>query len=202
MMARAQSGKVAMAEPKDIRLVVGLGNPGAKYEKTRHNAGYATIDMLAKHAGVRYWKSQAGMMVAGVKIAGKDIYLARPQTYMNEAGGPISKLVRQLKISPEELLVVHDDVDVPDTKLRLKFGGGHDGHNGLRSIIQKMGSRDFCRLRFGVGRPPGRMSVAQYTLRPLKGTQLESFAIEAQDAADVVERTVAKGFAAEAARLR
>ncbi len=190
-----------MAEPKDIRLVVGLGNPGAEYEKTRHNAGYATIDALAEHAGTRYWKSQAGMMVAETKIAGKDVFLARPQTFMNEVGGPISKLVRQLKIAPEELLVVHDDVDVPDTKLQLKFGGGHDGHNGLRSIIQKMGSRDFCRLRFGVGRPPGRMSVAQYALHPLKGTQLESFEIEAQDAADVVERVIQKGFAAESARL-
>lgn len=190
-----------MAEPKDIRLVVGLGNPGAEYEKTRHNAGYATIDVLAEHAGTRYWKSQAGMMVAETKIAGKDVFLARPQTFMNEVGGPISKLVRQLKIAPEELLVVHDDVDVPDTKLQLKFGGGHDGHNGLRSIIQKMGSRDFCRLRFGVGRPPGRMGVAQYALRPLKGTQLASFEIEAQDAADVVERVIQKGFAAESARL-
>lgn len=190
-----------MAEPKDIRLVVGLGNPGAEYEKTRHNAGYATIDVLAEHAGTRYWKSQAGMMVAETKIAGKDVFLARPQTFMNEVGGPISKLVRQLKIAPEELLVVHDDVDVPDTKLQLKFGGGHDGHNGLRSIIQKMGSRDFCRLRFGVGRPPGRMSVAQHALRLLKGTQLESFEIEAQDAADVVERVIQKGFAAESARL-
>ena len=190
-----------MPEPKDIRLVVGLGHPGAEYEKTRHNAGYATIDVLAEHAGTRYWKSQAGMMVAETKIAGKDVFLARPQTFMNEVGGPISKLVRQLKIAPEELLVVHDDVDVPDTKLVLKFGGGHDGHNGLRSIIQKMGSRDFCRLRFGVGRPPGRMSVAQYALRPLKGTQLASFEIEAQDAADVVERVIQKGFAAESARL-
>ena len=104
-----------MPEPKDIRLVVGLGNPGAEYEKTRHNAGYATIDVLAEHAGTRYWKSQAGMLVAEAKIAGKDVFLARPQTYMNEVGGPISKLVRQLKIAPEELLVVHDDVDVPDT---------------------------------------------------------------------------------------
>lgn len=189
------------AAPGDILLVLGLGNPGEEYERTRHNAGYATIDVLAEHAGVRYWKSQAGMMVAQARVGGKDILLARPQTYMNEVGGPISKLVRQLKIAPEELLVVHDDVDVPDTKLQLKFGGGHDGHNGLRSIIQKMGSRDFCRLRFGVGRPPGRMSVAQYALRPLKGAQLASFEIEAQDAADIVGRVIRNGFASEAARL-
>lgn len=189
------------AAPGDILLVLGLGNPGEEYERTRHNAGYATIDVLAERSGVRYWKSQAGMMVAQARVGGKDILLARPQTYMNEVGGPISKLVRQLKIAPEELLVVHDDVDVPDTKLQLKFGGGHDGHNGLRSIIQKMGSRDFCRLRFGVGRPPGRMSVAQYALRPLKGAQLASFEIEAQDAADIVGRVIRNGFASEAARL-
>lgn len=189
------------AAPGDILLVLGLGNPGEEYERTRHNAGYATIDVLAERSGVRYWKSQAGMMVAQARVGGKDILLARPQTYMNEVGGPISKLVRQLKIAPEELLVVHDDVDVPDTKLQLKFGGGHDGHNGLRSIIQKMGSRDFARLRFGVGRPPGRMSVAQYALRPLKGAQLASFEIEAQDAADIVGRIIRNGFASEAARL-
>lgn len=189
------------AAPGDILLVLGLGNPGEEYERTRHNAGYATIDVLAERSGVRYWKSQAGMMVAQARVGGKDILLARPQTYMNEVGGPISKLVRQLKIAPEELLVVHDDVDVPDTKLQLKFGGGHDGHNGLRSIIQKMGSRDFARLRFGVGRPPGRMSVAQYALRPLKGAQLASFEIEAQDAADIVGRVIRNGFASEAARL-
>lgn len=189
------------AAPGDILLVLGLGNPGEEYERTRHNAGYATIDVLAERSGVRYWKSQAGMMVAQARVGGEDILLARPQTYMNEVGGPISKLVRQLKIAPEELLVVHDDVDVPDTKLQLKFGGGHDGHNGLRSIIQKMGSRDFARLRFGVGRPPGRMSVAQYALRPLKGAQLASFEIEAQDAADIVGRVIRNGFASEAARL-
>lgn len=189
------------AAPGDILLVLGLGNPGEEYKRTRHNAGYATIDVLAERSGVRYWKSQAGMMVAQARVGGKDILLARPQTYMNEVGGPISKLVRQLKIAPEELLVVHDDVDVPDTKLQLKFGGGHDGHNGLRSIIQKMGSRDFARLRFGVGRPPGRMSVAQYALRPLKGAQLASFEIEAQDAADIVGRVIRNGFASEAARL-
>lgn len=189
------------AAPGDILLVLGLGNPGEEYERTRHNAGYATIDVLAERSGVRYWKSQAGMMVAQARVGGKDILLARPQTYMNEVGGPISKLVRQLKIAPEELLVVHDDVDAPDTKLQLKFGGGHDGHNGLRSIIQKMGSRDFARLRFGVGRPPGRMSVAQYALRPLKGAQLASFEIEAQDAADIVGRVIRNGFASEAARL-
>lgn len=189
------------AAPGDILLVLGLGNPGEEYERTRHNAGYATIDVLAERSGVRYWKSQAGMMVAQARVGGKDILLARPQTYMNEVGGPISKLVRQLKIAPEELLVVHDDVDVPDTKLQLKFGGGHDGHNGLRSIINKLGSRDFARLRFGVGRPPGRMSVAQYALRPLKGAQLASFEIEAQDAADIVGRVIRNGFASEAARL-
>ncbi len=188
------------AAPGDIRLVVGLGNPGEEYEKTRHNAGYATIDVLADEAGVRYWKSQAGMMVAEATIKGKPVLLAKPQTYMNEVGGPISKLLRQLKISPQETLIVHDDVDVPEGTFRLKFGGGHDGHNGLRSIISKLGSRDFMRLRFGVGRPPGKMSVATYALRPLKGAQLESFEVSAHDAAGIVEEAIAQGFAKAAQR--
>lgn len=189
------------AAPGDIRLVLGLGNPGEEYERTRHNAGYATIDVLAARSGVRYWKSQAGMMVAEATLGGRPVLLGKPQTYMNEVGGPISKLARQLKATPQEILIVHDDVDVPEGSFQLKFGGGHDGHNGLRSIINKLGSRDFMRLRFGVGRPPGKMGVAAYALRPLKGAQLESFEISAQDAADIVEDAVSRGFAAAAKRL-
>ncbi|WP_200799715.1 aminoacyl-tRNA hydrolase [Olsenella urininfantis] len=177
--------------PKDIRLVCGLGNPGPEYAKTRHNAGFATVDVLAERLGISYWKSEAGCDVARSRrvCAGepREIVLAKPQSYMNTSGGPISKLVRQLRLSPQEVLVVHDEVDLAQGQVRAKFGGGLNAHNGLRSIADKLGTRDFARVRFGIGRPPGRMSVADFALRQLKGGFLEEFELTAQDAADLVE---------------
>lgn len=177
--------------PKDIRLVCGLGNPGPEYAKTRHNAGFATVDVLSERLGISYWKSEAGCDVARSRrvCAGepREIVLAKPQSYMNTSGGPISKLVRQLRLSPQEVLVVHDEVDLAQGQVRAKFGGGLNAHNGLRSIADKLGTRDFARVRFGIGRPPGRMSVADFALRQLKGGFLEEFELTAQDAADLVE---------------
>lgn len=179
------------AGPKDICLVCGLGNPGEEYARTRHSAGFATVDVLAERLGIRYWKSEAGCDVARAKrvCAGelREIVLAKPQSYMNTSGGPLSKLVRQLRLSPQEVLVVHDEVDLAQGQVRAKFGGGLNAHNGLRSIADKLGTRDFARVRFGIGRPPGRMSVADFALRQLKGGFLEEFELTAQDAADLVE---------------
>ena len=187
-----------MAEPKDIRLVVGLGNPGAEYEKTRHNAGYATIDVLAEHAGVRYWKSEAGAQVASLTWRGADgeqreVLLAKPMSYMNTSGGPLSKLARAHRVAPQQILVVHDEVDLAAGEVRLKLGGGLNAHNGLRSIADKLGSRDFARVQFGIGRPPGKMQVADYVLRELKGGFLDEFNITAERAADLVERVLTEG---------
>ena len=176
-----------MATPKPIRLVCGLGNPGAEYEQTRHNAGFAVVDALAERHGARYWKSQAGCLVTTVRIAGRDVTLAKPQGFMNTSGGPLSKLMRELRIHPEELLVVHDEVDLPAGEVRDKFGGGLNAHNGLRSIRAKLGPADFGRVRVGIGRPPGRMSVADWALRKLKGNFAEEFDITCEQAADVVE---------------
>ena len=191
---------MAAAQPLKIRMVAGLGNPGDEYAETRHNAGFKAIDELARQAGVTYWKNQAGAEVALINIndpeeeGGKrQIVLVKPQSYMNTSGGPISKLCREYKIKAEELLVIHDELDIPAGDVRVKVGGGHAGHNGLRSIADKLGSRDFARVQFGIGRPPGKMQVADYVLRELKGGFLDEFNITAECAADLVERILTEG---------
>ena len=146
-------------------LVAGLGNPGEEYAHTRHNSGFMVVDELARRGGVSYWKSQAGAMVARCRVAGREVVLAKPQSFMNTSGGPVSKLCAAYDVAPEELLVVHDELDIPAGDVRVKFSGGHGGHNGLRSIIDKLGSRDFSRVRVGIGRPPGSMDPADFDRR-------------------------------------
>ena len=188
----------ASAAPATIAIVCGLGNPDADYERTRHNAGFATVDVLAARHGVRYWKSEAGAQVASLTWRGADgeqreVLLAKPMSYMNTSGGPLSKLARAHRVAPQQILVVHDEVDLAAGEVRLKLGGGLNAHNGLRSIADKLGSRDFARVQFGIGRPPGKMQVADYVLRELKGGFLDEFNITAERAADLVERVLTGG---------
>lgn len=188
----------ASAAPVTIAIVCGLGNPDADYERTRHNAGFATVDVLAARHGVRYWKSEAGAQVASLTWRGADgeqreVLLAKPMSYMNTSGGPLSKLTRAHRVAPQQILVVHDEVDLAAGEVRLKLGGGLNAHNGLRSIADKLGSRDFARVQFGIGRPPGKMQVADYVLRELKGGFLDEFNITAERAADLVERILTEG---------
>lgn len=188
----------ASAAPATIAIVCGLGNPDADYERTRHNAGFATVDVLAARHGVRYWKSEAGAQVASLTWHGADgeqreVLLAKPMSYMNTSGGPLSKLARAHRVAPQQILVVHDEVDLAAGEVRLKLGGGLNAHNGLRSIADKLGSRDFARVQFGIGRPPGKMQVADYVLRELKGGFLDEFNITAERAADLVERILTEG---------
>ena len=188
----------ASAAPATIAIVCGLGNPDADYERTRHNAGFATVDVLAARHGVRYWKSEAGAQVASLTWRGADgeqreVLLAKPMSYMNTSGGPLSKLARAHRVAPQQILVVHDEVDLAAGEVRLKLGGGLNAHNGLRSIADKLGSRDFARVHFGIGRPPGKMQVADYVLRELKGGFLDEFNITAERAADLVERILTEG---------
>ena len=173
---------MAAVQPLKIRMVAGLGNPGEEYAETRHNAGFKAIDELARQAGVTYWKNQAGAEVALINIndaeeeGGKrQIVLVKPQSYMNTSGGPISKLCREYKIKAEELLVIHDELDIPAGDVRVKVGGGHAGHNGLRSICDKLGTRDWFRVRCGIGRPPGRMPVVDWVLGRPKKEQADDF---------------------------
>ena len=188
----------ASAAPATIAIVCGLGNPDADYEHTRHNAGFATVDVLAARHGVRYWKSEAGAQVASLTWRGADgeqreVLLAKPMSYMNTSGGPLSKLARAHRVAPQQILVVHDEVDLAAGEVRLKLGGGLNAHNGLRSIADKLGSRDFARVQFGIGRPPGKMQVADYVLRELKGGFLDEFNVTAEQAADLVERVLTEG---------
>ena len=191
---------MAAAQPKKIRMIAGLGNPGEEYANTRHNAGFKAIDVLAAQANVSYWKNQSGAEVATVNIndaeepSGKrEIVLVKPQSYMNTSGGPISKLCREYKVAPEELLVIHDELDIPAGDVRIKVGGGHAGHNGLRSIIDKLGSRDFNRIRVGIGNPPGKMPVADFVLKQLRAKEAEAFDDTTARAADAAGIALVRG---------
>ena len=188
------------AQPQKIRMIAGLGNPGEEYAQTRHNAGFKAIDELARQANVTYWKNQAGAEVASIKVndaeaedGKREVILVKPQSYMNTSGGPISKLCAQYKVSVEELLVIHDELDIPAGDVRIKVGGGHAGHNGLRSIIDKMGSRDFSRVRVGIGNPPGRMPVADFVLKQVRSREAEDFDETTVRAAEAAATALTRG---------
>ena len=191
---------MAAAQPQKIRMIAGLGNPGEEYAQTRHNAGFKAIDELARQANVTYWKNQAGAGVASIKVndaeaedGKREVILVKPQSYMNTSGGPISKLCAQYKVNVEELLVIHDELDIPAGDVRIKVGGGHAGHNGLRSIIDKMGSRDFSRVRVGIGNPPGRMPVADFVLKQLRSREAEDFDETTVRAAEAAATALTRG---------
>lgn len=191
---------MAAAQPGKIRMVAGLGNPGDEYAATRHNAGFRAVDELARQAGVSYWKNQLGAEIAVIKVndaeeeGGKrEVVLVKPQSFMNTSGGPISKLCREYGIAPEEVLVIHDELDIPEGDVRVKVGGGHAGHNGLRSIIDKLSSRDFSRIRLGIGNPPGRMPVAVFVLKQFRPKELEEFDETCARAADAAALALVRG---------
>jgi len=167
-----------------IKLIAGLGNPGPEYEDTRHNAGFMALDKVADELRARYWKNECGALVAHVKYQGEDLLLAKPQAFMNTSGGPISKLAAQYKVAPEEILVIHDDLDLEPGTLRVKVGGGHGGHNGLKSIHAKLGSNAYLRVKIGIGHPPGRKPVTDYVLQAPKGEEAEVFGAAVNTAAD------------------
>lgn len=157
-------------------LIVGLGNPGEEYEHTRHNAGFDTVDKIASEIGVRYWKNECGALTGKGAYHDIDVVLAKPQSYMNASGGPVKQLMNAYGVSPDHLVVIHDELDIDPGTIRVKFGGGHAGHNGLRSICDKLGTRDWFRVRCGIGRPPGRMPVADYVLSLPKKDAADDFA--------------------------
>ena len=163
-------------------LVVGLGNPGRQYERTRHNVGWHVIDELARRAGSPRFSSERRALTADVRLAGRRVTLAMPQTYMNLSGESVRALADFYKLPMEHIIIVHDDLDTPLGTIRLRKTGGHGGQNGIRNIIQHLGTKEFARLRFGIGRPPGRMSAKDYVLQGFQGDD----AILAQQ---VVERS-------------
>ncbi len=169
-----------------IKLVAGLGNPGAEYEGTRHNAGFLALERAACELGANYWKSECGADVAHVKRGGSEVLLAKPMSFMNTSGGPISKLAATYKVKPEEILVVHDDMDLEPGVVRIKVGGGHGGHNGLKSIHAKLGSNGYVRVRVGTGHPKGNKRVVDYVLQVPKGDEAIAFGQAVERAAEAI----------------
>lgn len=174
-----------------MHLIVGLRNPGREYEETRHNVGAEVIATLADRWGVtlkgKRLRGPGGAVVAGTVREGQAVTLALPTTFMNVCGPPVASLLRYYKIDPFDLLVVHDDIDLPFARLRLQYARGSGGHNGVRSIVQSLGNNEFHRLKVGVGRPPGRTDPAAFVLKPFRPTEREVVDILVQEAADVAE---------------
>ena len=177
-------------------LVVGLGNPGPRFAATRHNIGFAVVDLLASRAGVRLKAHRAHADVAETRLAGVPVVLAEPRSYMNESGGPVVGVARFYKVPVERIFVVHDELDLPFGSLRLKAGGGDGGHNGLRSLSTSLGGRDYTRVRFGIGRPPGRQDPADYVLREFTPAERKELPYLVDRAADAVEALLADGLEA------
>jgi peptidyl-tRNA hydrolase, PTH1 family len=175
-------------------LVVGLGNPGPDYAGTRHNVGFLVVDELAERAGGRFAKhKRAHAQVAEERLQGHRAVLAKPSSYMNESGGPVKGLLDFYKVPMDRLVVVHDELDIPFAALRLKLGGGDNGHNGLRSIRRSTGSGEFFRVRVGIGRPPGRQDPADFVLKPWAAVERKELPLLVSDAADAVELLLHEG---------
>ena len=159
-----------------MRLWTGLGNPGAKYAMNRHNIGFMALDRIAEDHGFSPWKARFQGLVAEGRLGGEKLLLLKPQTFMNLSGTAVAKLARTHEVPVEGIIVVHDDLDIPEATVRVKRGGGHGGHNGLRSLVSALGGGDFLRVRVGIGRPPGRQDPADFVLEPLRREVAERLA--------------------------
>ncbi|TDC55975.1 aminoacyl-tRNA hydrolase [Actinomadura sp. KC345] len=177
----------------DLWLVAGLGNPGPSYAKNRHNAGFMVLGVLAERAGGRFRSHRARADVLEGRLAGARAVLAKPRSFMNVSGGPVKALCDFYKVPVERLIVVHDELDIPFGAVRLKRGGGDNGHNGLRSVTKALGTRDYLRVRFGVGRPPGRMDAAAFVLKDFSAAERKDLDLEVDRAADAAEALIADG---------
>lgn len=194
-------------------LVVGLGNPGPQYAGNRHNVGQMVLDELARRAGASF-SSKGGVLsrrpqaaTAEVRIGtgpggvpGPRAVLAKPTTYMNTSGGPVAALARYYDVPPERVVLVHDELDIPFGDVKLKIGGGEGGHNGLRDTTKALGTKEYLRVRVGIGRPPGRMDAADFVLRDFAKPEQKDLPFLLDDAADAVELLVTEGL--ERAQLR
>lgn len=174
--------------------MLGLGNPGPGYAGNRHNLGAMVVDLLAQRVGGRFSKGARGRAdVVEGRLADSRTVLAKPRSYMNESGGPAAAVLTFYKVPPERLVVVHDELDLPFGTIRLKRGGGHGGHNGLRSLDRSLGTKEYLRVRVGIGRPPGRQDPAEYVLRDFGTQERKELPLEIERAADAVEVVLASG---------
>ena len=176
-------------------IIAGLGNPGPEYAGTRHNAGQMVLAELAGRMGARFKAHRTRNDVAEGRLAGQPVTLARPHAYMNLSGGPVAALAAFYKLSPERIVVLHDELDIPFGAVRLKLGGGDNGHNGLRSVSSSLGTRDYMRIRVGIGRPPGRMDPADFVLRDFSAVERKELPEILGRSADAAEALIARGLA-------
>ncbi len=177
-------------------LVVGLGNPGPTYAKNRHNAGFLVADLLASRIGVKFGRARraASEVAEGhLRPGGPKLIIAKPTTFMNLVGGPTANLAQFYKVPPEHVVAVHDELDLPYGTIRVKIGGGEGGHNGLRSITGSLSTKEYARVRFGIGRPPGRQSGADYVLSDFSAAERKELDFLVDRAADVVESVIEIG---------
>ncbi|WP_082473982.1 aminoacyl-tRNA hydrolase [Curtobacterium sp. Leaf261] len=184
-------------------LVVGLGNPGPDYAGNRHNVGQMVLDELGSRIGAAFKKHKTPALVAEGRTTpgGPRLVLAKPASFMNTSGGPVAALLNFYSLTPADLVVVHDELDLPFDTLRLKGNGGHGGHNGLRDIIKASGTNEFARVRVGIGRPPGRQDAADFVLRDFTPTEKKSLPILLAEAADAVEAIATDGLVAAQQRF-
>jgi peptidyl-tRNA hydrolase, PTH1 family len=178
---------------EDRWLVAGLGNPGPAYAGNRHNVGRFVVDVLAARMGGTFKSHRTRADVVEGRLSGLRTVLAKPRSYMNESGGPIVALRDFFKVPDERIVVIHDELDIPYGTLRLKFGGGDNGHNGLRSVTKALGTPGYYRVRVGIGRPPGRMDPAAFVLRDFSASERRDLPVNVERAADSVEALITEG---------
>ncbi|SCL18630.1 peptidyl-tRNA hydrolase [Micromonospora rhizosphaerae] len=177
-------------------LVVGLGNPGREYAGNRHNVGFMVADLLAGRLGAKFGRHKravAEVAEGRLGFGGPKLVLVKPLTYMNLSGGPVAALAQFHKIPPQRVIAVHDELDIPYGQLRVKCGGGEGGHNGLRSMSKSLGTKEYVRVRFGIGRPPGRQDPADYVLSDFSSVERKELEFLVDRAADMVESVVTRG---------
>lgn len=187
----------------DTWLVVGLGNPGPRYESTRHNVGQMVVAELAarrgealRAPGSKGNRASARVAETWLRPGGAKLVLAAPTSFMNVSGGPVSQLARFYDVPAERIVLVHDELDIPFDTIKLKVGGGHGGHNGIRDVAKALGTPEFPRVRVGIGRPPGRQDPADWVLDPFSSTQCTQLPVLIGDAADAVEQIIDEGLLA------
>jgi PTH1 family peptidyl-tRNA hydrolase len=183
-----------------MHLLVGLGNPGAKYERTRHNIGFMAVDDLGRRGPAgggspSDWREKFRGLWLKTSAAGREVVLLKPQTFMNLSGECVQPAAAFFKVTPERVVVLHDELDLPFGEVRVKVGGGHAGHNGLRSLIERLGTPDFVRVRIGIGRPPAgfRGQVADYVLSPFEAVESATLPSLIERAAEAAEKVLALG---------
>ncbi|HEX6499372.1 MAG TPA: aminoacyl-tRNA hydrolase [Micromonosporaceae bacterium] len=180
-------------------LVVGLGNPGPGYAKNRHNVGFMVVDLLAGRLGARFGRQRRAVAETAeghLGIGGPKLVLVKPMAFMNLSGGPVAALAGFYKVPPEQIVAVHDELDIPYGQVRLKLGGGEGGHNGLRSMSKSLSTKDYLRVRVGIGRPPGRQDPADFVLSDFSATERKELDFVVDRAADAVESLITRGLEA------